>query len=150
MKNITLSNLIKIISTYSVCLGVAQDDAKKSAIKHYIPKIYNQTEFNFHGTYQIEYFRSKSCLLLSNLKCCENCTTNEKFFVSKSSKSSKRKHSVSKNAAKLNAPISLTSPDPLKLTIQNYRVKNKGVERKNVRVTEFDFKTRHDYQFKFK
>ena len=30
MKNITLSNLIKVISTYSVCLEVTQDDAKKS------------------------------------------------------------------------------------------------------------------------
>ena len=63
MKNITLSNLIKVISTYSVCLVVTQDDAKKSAIKQDIPKKYNQTEFNFHGTYQTEYFRSKSCLL---------------------------------------------------------------------------------------
>ena len=129
MKNITLSKLIKVISTYSACLGVTQDDAKKSAIKQYIPKIYNQTEFNFHGTYQTEYFRSKSCLHLTNLKCCENCTTNEKSFISKSSKSLKIKHSVSKNAAKLIAPISFTS-DCIKLTIQNYRVENKVLREK--------------------
>ncbi|XP_065654860.1 uncharacterized protein LOC136081473 [Hydra vulgaris] len=130
MKNITLSNLIKVISSYSICLGVSLDEAKKSAIKHCVPKIYNLTEFNFHGTYQTEYFRSSTCSVLSKLKCCDNCIINEKTFISKSSKSSKRKHSVAKKPAKLNAPISLTSPDRLKLTIQNYRIENKDLKEK--------------------
>ena len=41
MKNITLSNLIKVISYYNICSGIKDEQAKKTAICHSVPKTFD-------------------------------------------------------------------------------------------------------------
>ena len=40
MKNITLSNLIKVTFYYKICSGIKDEQAKKTAIYHSVPKIF--------------------------------------------------------------------------------------------------------------
>jgi len=69
-------------------------------------------------------FRPKECLVLSNTQQCTVCVKKEQFHLSYE----KRKKSILQEPAKPNAPISFTSPDRLKLTIQNYRIENKELK----------------------
>ena len=77
---------------------------------------------------QDEYFRSNNCriLLLSNDDmdtCADCCSCVQKVFAEQ-----KNKLSVLNKPAKLNDPIKFTSPNRIKLTLQNNRLKCKQLE----------------------
>ena len=126
VKNITLSSLISILSSYDVCCGVSDSSLFQSVHlkKHIISKHF--TLFSDESPLQqTEYHRSPDCILLkSNEGICEHCNNHMK----KADKSLKRSALAITVPAKLNAPISLTSPERLKLTIQNYRIENKSLK----------------------
>ena len=53
-KHITLSNLIKVISYYNICSGIKDDQAKKTAICHSVPKTFDFSQnfsVPFHGPF---------------------------------------------------------------------------------------------------
>ena len=79
--------------------------------------------------YQDEYYRSDKCKLLitknsAGKNICSFCCSSLQIFISKKN----RKISIINQPAKLNAPIKFTSPERLKLTIQDHRLKCKQLE----------------------
>ena len=82
---------------------------------------------------QNKWYRSHSCqLLVPSLSKCKGCSKAE----SKVSLSLKRKRNVLLLPAKAKAPVSLTSPERLKLTLQSYRLENKQLKEEIVKLQE--------------
>lgn len=130
--NVTFSNLIHELMAYSLCCGVKYFDNQASSFiqKHVIPKKFDYNEYQQLETplsvQQVEYDRSKECELLlpvndqssdGTLRCqpCKNAQS--KFYSDQ-----KRKLSSIAKPAHINAPVKLTSPERLKLTLQSQRL----------------------------
>lgn len=122
MKNITLSNLIKYITTFNICSGVTNDNAKSGSTLHSVPKIFNPMEDP--AVHQTTFYRVNSCLILSKSSICENCSK----FQKNREKMFNRKEKVLNTPAKLQAPLTQTSSQRLKLTIQSIRIENKELK----------------------
>ena len=121
VNNITLPNLIWTLDQHKVCEGISIDSAQIQ--KHCIPKVYSPMTITSEWS---EYNRAKSCLLLiKDTNSCNECTRLEKSLQSASRKDLKRKSLAVLEPAQPKAPISLTSPDKIKLTLQKYRIENK-------------------------
>ena len=134
--NVTLSNFIQQLENYVLCDGIITPDPNKehSFQKHIIPKVfeycdYQQLQFK-PRLHQDEYYRSITCkLLLTGINptekniCSPCCSLHQKFI-------SERNHKVAvlNQPAKLNAPIKFTSPERIKLTLQDHRLKCKQLE----------------------
>ena len=75
MKNITLSNLIKVISFYNICSGIKDDQAKKTAICHSVPKTLDFSQNSSVPFNQVAFYRSISCVLLIDTpnESCRDC-----------------------------------------------------------------------------
>ena len=80
----------------------------------------NQTE---HCS-QTEHSRCTSCEILTECGQCTSCEDAEKA----EKKNLKRKSNSELTPAKLHAPISLTSPERIKLALQEYRLENKQLK----------------------
>ena len=131
MFNTTISNLISTISSYDLCSGITDKFAvnSNSYIKHIVPKKFNLFEVNDcdnpFPVNQTEYFRSQSCeILVATAGICCACNT----LQSKKVKSLKRKSTYLHVPAKLNAPISITSPERIVLTLQGHRLENRMLQ----------------------
>ena len=124
IKNITLSNLIKYISTFNICSGVTNENAKSGSTLHTAPKIFNPIEDP--GIHETTFYRVNNCLILSKSSTCENCLK----FQKNREKSLIRKEKIINTPAKIKAPISQTSSQRLKLTIQSIRIENKELKEK--------------------
>ena len=84
--------------------------------------------------HQSKWYRSPSCtLLIPNVY--EKCTKCANVEV-KENKSLKRKRDNLTSPARLTAPISLTSPERVKLTLQNYRLENKQLKDELVKMRD--------------
>ena len=68
----------------------------------------------------MELFRPKECLVLGSEKC-KICTKKEQHHL----QYEKKKKEKPSEPAKPNAPISTTSAERIKLTMQSYRLENK-------------------------
>ena len=92
-----------------------------SLIEHSAPKIFTfQTDES--SLIQTKFYRSPLCVILSiENKQCQEC----KKIESKEVNSAKRKLETLKSPAKLNAPLSGTSTERIKLTLQGIRLENK-------------------------
>ena len=132
LKNITLSNLVRVLHSYELCVGIKKDTSFLSSayIEHVSPKIFLPSEETFPLS-QIKYLRSSACQMLITAKSiCSMCDTLEK----KEGKSSKSDNLSA--PAKLNAPIKFTSPERVKLTVQNYRLESKELKFELFRLKE--------------
>ena len=131
MKNITLSNLIKVISYYNIGSGIKYEQAKTAAICHSVPKTFNFSQNSSVPFHQVTFYRSISCMFLIDKpnESCRSCIKFERNVLSTTKKLLKRKE---KNItpAKTNASISQTSSERLKVTIQTYRMENKELKMK--------------------
>ena len=78
MKNITLSNLIKVISYYNICSGIKDDQAKKTAICHSVPKTFDFSQNSSVPFHRVTFDHSISCVLLID-KPNESCQNFKKF-----------------------------------------------------------------------
>ena len=128
LKNITVSNLIKYLLELNICPGLPNNYAG-SCIDHSVPRNFNITKYNQSlpsPLLQSKWARSPSCIVLinSSLIKCGSCSVAE----TKESLSLKRKRDNLILPAKLKAPISLTSHERIKLTLQNYRLENKRLK----------------------
>ena len=120
--NITVTNLIKELKSYVICPGVTDKCLLTSSlIEHSVPKIFTfQTDES--SLIQTKFYRSPLCVILSiENKQCQEC----KKIESKEVNSAKRKLETLKSPAKLNAPLSGTSTERIKLTLQGIRLENK-------------------------
>ena len=122
MKSILLnvkktSNLIKGISSNNICSGIKSQQVKKN-IFHSVPKTWflQNSSVPFH---QVIFDHLISCVLLIDKpnESCQNFKKFERNDIFTTKKGLKRKGS-SITPAKTNAPISQTSSESLKLTIQ--------------------------------
>ena len=127
VKNITLTNLIKVLSSYKLCSGVENEIAKKSSNPHAIP--HNIKHCNTSLNKSNIYFRPDFChILVKNEQKCKIC---RKFAcISKANKIFKRQSIMLSTPARLNAPISKISSERLKLTIQSFRIESKELKEK--------------------
>ena len=129
--NVTLSNLIQEIEQSLLCKGVDIPDPKAAANiqRHVIPRKFSYLEFQQSCSpprfLQDEFLRSLNCpLLISGKNQCSSCLdhgANLNYEI-------KRKESRLNQPAKLFAPIKFTSPERIKLTLQQNRLKCKELE----------------------
>ena len=129
--NVTLSNFIQEIEQSFLCKGIDIPDVKAAALiqRHVIPKKFSFAKFQQSSSqtrfFQDEFLRSGNCpLLLSGKNQCSSCLAHGANFIYES----KRKEVRLKEPAKLTAPVSFTSPERLKLTLQQHRLKCKQLE----------------------
>ena len=133
------SNLIKVISSY-ICSGIKSQQEKNHL------SFSNKTFDFFQNSsvlfYQVIFDHSISCVLLIDKpnESCKNSKTFERNTLSTKKKLLKRKENIT--AAKTNAPISQTSSECLKLTIQTYRMRNK----RNLKWSLDSFKMKYQKQ----
>ena len=127
-QNITISNLIKVLTSYDVCNGISDVAAAVSFIEHSVPKIFtfSSPESISSPLFQSKVYRHPSCtmfLAVGNTKCthCNKAETKE-------IESLKKKESNLLIPAKLHAPIKHTAPERIKLTLQNIRLENKSLK----------------------
>ena len=129
MCNITLSNLIAVITSYNNCHGILSTEIiKQSSLKkHSVSKIFSPTS-SAVTLHESEFYRPSNCLLLfknTDDTQCNICSSTEHKLQKQDEKATKRKEIAEATPAKLNAPISTTSSKRLKLTMQSYRLENK-------------------------
>ena len=118
LNNITVSNLISLLNNDKLCAGVKM--FASGIIPHVIQKVYDVNEIIKSPIQQKIFYRSSNCnlLLLGDDICC-NCNAVQNY----ENKNQSKKKSC--EPAKLKAPISVTSPNRLKLTLQMQRLENK-------------------------
>ena len=128
--NITFSNFVKELDQYVFCPGLEKLTMKSENIcKHVIPKKFSiisymstQPQQRFHQT---EIVRSMHCsLLASSQTSCSSCASYCKKIIYEHNRKDYRLN----QPAKLNALIKFTSPERLKLTIQQHRLECKQLK----------------------
>ena len=119
MNNITVSNLIILLDSFKMCTGVKMFTS--GIIPHVIQNVFNiNYQNNLFPIDQNVYYRSKDCkLLLSDGDVSSDCTIIQKY---ENNCANKKKAC---EPAKLKAPISVTSPERIKLTLKMHREENK-------------------------
>ena len=96
-------------------------------IRHSVPKLHDPlfNEAILFSSYEV--YRYADCTLLVNkTEICEICNSAQKL----ASKVSIAKKKCLRIPAKPKAPVSLTSPDRIKLTLQDQRLKYAQLQRK--------------------
>ena len=88
MKNITLSNPIKVISYYNISSGIKDEQAKKTAICHSILKSFDFSQNSSVPFHQVTFCYSISCVLLidKSNESCRNCIKFERNALSTTKK----------------------------------------------------------------
>ena len=123
--NITVSNLVKVLSNYNICSGINDPAAAVSFIEHSVPKFFSlsSADASTSPLYQSKFYRHPSCtvLLPTDSTQCSHCNKAE----IKEIKNLKKKEQNLMIPAKLHAPIKNTAPERIKLTMQNIRLENK-------------------------
>ena len=119
-QNITISNLIHEIEEMKICPGLPYKS--EHILSHHIPKIYCE-----ESSYPISYFeinRPKDCVLLCTNEKCPVCYQKNQQHL----QYLKRREGKLKEPAQSNAPITLTSRERLKISLQDYRIENKELK----------------------
>lgn len=134
LKNITVFNLLNELKDWKLCAGVPLSHISTNIVIHAVPFKVNYEEIvSDSGSKSYEsqyYYRHKGCLILikkTSNEVCGPCESHMKKQFAYTSVSTKR----SLKPAKLNAPISLTSPNRLKLQIQQQRVNTRQLQLEN-------------------
>ena len=123
LKFTTLSTLISEVENFVICEGVSYNTDK--IITHTIPKINNPHQNSAPITYKT-FYRPSECLVLSDQSICSLChqkNQNHLHYL-------KRKDCKRDEPAKPNAPVSLTSSDRLKASLQATVLKTRNSKTK--------------------
>ena len=123
VQNITVSQLINKLETYDICGGVSLPGTE--LLTHAVPIKVDMLQ-EMESQAQVKLFRrTKQCQVLQmNENKCHNC----KIVETKLKKEEVKKSRNINVPAKLNAPLSQTHPNRLKLTIQQQRMKCSQLE----------------------
>lgn len=136
VKNVTISNLCSLVSSLTLCPGLSEKFSA-SCLEHTVPKIF-MGSFTSSPLFQTKWYRPTNCYLLiqNGIEKCAECILVEK----KEDLSLKRKSANMNIPAKPKAPITLTSPQRVKLYVQELRHENKQlrveINKKSVPVPE--------------
>ena len=124
VENTTIYNLCSLLSSSKLCPGLTENFSG-TCIEHIVPHIFtcNKTSFNSSPLFQTKWYRPVDCLVLVSKEVdkCSECAAAEK----RENISLKRKQINMSIPAKTKAPITLTSPERMKLTVQELRSENK-------------------------
>ena len=138
MKSIKSSNLIKVISSYNICSGIKSQQVKET-ICHSVPKTFDFFQNSSVPFHQVIFNHSISCVVLIDKpnESCKNSKSIWKKYLIHQKNAFKNK--IKYYTRKANAPISQTSSECLKLTIQIYLMRNK----KNLKWSLGSFKRKY-------
>ena len=130
MKNIKLSDLVEELTQgYIVCPGIEQSEMNSNIIHHVIPKSVDPLTCDDHESQNFaykEYWRSCKCqLLVQNVEHCPSC--HEQSYTWERARQAKQRR-ISQ-PAHLYAPVSKTTPERLKLTLREQRLRCVELER---------------------
>ena len=128
IRNITVSNLIKEIEKLSICTGHPENAFSGNSLRHVLPveiDPFDQTESSSPFPCK-EYLRANNCEILvegseSNCKLCIERVCYQEMTT-------RRKRARETVPAKPKAPVSLTSPQRIKLTLQAQRLQCKELQ----------------------
>ena len=125
------SIFIERLPSYKLCSGIILPDTRKEInfIKHVLSKVTYYFDYKTadlkQPVFQDEYFRTRNCSLLwspeNNCKICDKESI--KFKIEVNSK----KASLAK-PGHVNAPVKFTSPESIKLTLQQKTLQCKQLE----------------------
>jgi len=122
INNIRVNNIVKEMDCYSFCCGVKDGDLSSQLVHHVIPVSADPLAEDDQGLMfpHKQYWRSKECYLLCiDDDRCEQCES----YMSMCSKVKITKEKRLSVPAKLNAPVSKTALERIKLTLQGQRLK---------------------------
>ena len=125
MQNVTLSMLVKDLEAYTFCDGVNPSEMTSKLYHHIVPL---NPDLDLDDSEQFphkEYWRSKNCLLISDNPVCESC---KEYLLSRSGCRKAKERRQSK-PAHINAPVSKTDPERIKLTLQGQRLRCAELEK---------------------
>ncbi|XP_022803322.1 uncharacterized protein LOC111340701 [Stylophora pistillata] len=127
VSNITVSDLVKDVESHSICPGVIPHELSNAVIPHIIPKSVDPLFDDSSFPHQ-QYWRMRGCEILTEDEGqqCAGC-----YGYSHESRLKERaKQNKLAKPAHLNTPVSKTSPERLKLTLQMQRLKCATLEKK--------------------
>ena len=136
-RDMTLTNFISKLKNYHPCSGLNLFEFKEAIhLKHHtIPKNFNYLEYlsSPDPHCETEFIRASKCSILikTELRKCSDC---HKLELQTRSQLNAKKRKLAE-PAKTKAPITFTSPDRIKLTLQSYRMKNKQLEETISKIT---------------
>ena len=125
MQNVTMSNLVKELVGYKLCNGVQTLELTSKLFHHVVPINHDTVSEHEEEEEQQQFpyksfWRAKGCLLIQEPgEACCVCTT----YVGCANSAQKAKESRSSKPAHLNALVSKTDPERIKLTVQEQRLK---------------------------
>ena len=151
---VTVSQLMLEVDSFIMCCGINVPQLKDSfhLKKHVIPKSFSfptsgadETDLSDNElhpaddpTYQDEYTRSINCRILIQksdaqlTECCSQCKSHSMQEI----KINNRKKKVLATPASLKAPLSLTSPERILLTLRKQRAENEELHKEIVELKE--------------
>ena len=126
-ENVFLSNLVYSLNSYIVCQGLPDNLSIDYSllVKHSIPKVFIPFQENKLPLCESIFYRSNECSILTKTSVCIGCSQKQEKLLQRNNKSIKRKANSLTIPLKPKAPISLTSTERIKVTIQSYRIENK-------------------------
>ena len=126
----TLTVLVYEIQKLNICSGLAHPKDQNFLDRHVIPKKFDYEEYQHSQDRppweQIDFIRARTCILLCEGEQCLQC---RKFEMSMKSQE-QWKAALKNTPAKACAPITFTSPERLKLTLQSVRLQCKQQAKK--------------------
>ena len=127
-KNLTLSNLVKVLNGYILCPGSKLPDEKSALYvqKHVIPYKFSFPQYlkspSAKPFSQLEFYRSNHCdVLVKDYQPCPSCNKYSSVLLSEKC----RKVGRMNEPARANAPLSATSTPRLRLAIMDGRLQCK-------------------------
>lgn len=122
MQNVTMSDLLKGLEIYRFCDGVHATELTSKLYHHVIPITHDfMTDEQEEQFPHKAFWRTRECLLISREEnnICSACME----YVLCTENARKVKESRLAKPAHLNAPVSKTNPERIKLTLQQQRLK---------------------------
>ena len=126
-ENVFLSSLVYSLNLYNVYQGIPDNLSIDYflLVKHSRPKVFIPFQENKLPLHESIFYRSNECSILTKTSVCIGCSQKQKKLLQRNNTSIKRKANSLTMPLKPKAPISLTSPERIKVAIQSYRIENK-------------------------
>ena len=127
VRNITVSNIVALILQNIICSGVDNKSFSGKLIHHSVPFDLDPSKDDYQQSDEcavlpfrsVVYCRSTGCTVLGSVKKCSSCEMYDKSVRS----ANKVSDAKLLQPCKLKAPISVTAPERVKLTLQNTRLR---------------------------
>ena len=129
VKNITVSNSVKVFSNFRVCEGTKNRQVLSYCNQHVVLKKFDPFMNNGKSS-ENKFYRSPLCILLSSNETCTKYLNFESNKVTQIKKMAIKQSATNLIPAKSKAPISKLSNERVKVTFQHYRIENKALKSK--------------------